>query len=125
MRGAIVATEKDTWVLDPGTMNFEKLEAYTMDTGTMVLDIRGGDNLPGRYRDDKKSLLTIPGEVLLIDAAGNISIHDELEDSKNFNLFNFAKPEVKRVRPKKRSRDPYGECGGGYGCGDCGGGSGY
>ncbi|PHS02892.1 MAG: hypothetical protein COA78_19970 [Blastopirellula sp.] len=121
-RGVVVATEQDTWVLNPGTMKFTKLEAYSMNTGTMVLDIRGGEKLPGRYVDDKKNKLTMPSEVLLIDSAGNISIHDELDDSTNFNLFNFAKPEVKKKKAPKKSKDPYGgggydDYGGGDGCG--------
>ena len=104
-RGSSVEYEGDLWVLDPTTYQFkkpwpidteEKNPEYELKTGYTVLDIRGGQDTFGRITDDKNEKLRVPGEILVMDASGNIHIKSELEEVKTFAKFNFEKPEVKR-----------------------------
>ncbi|TWT33259.1 hypothetical protein [Blastopirellula retiformator] len=106
-RGDSVNEEEDMWVLNPGTLMFDKEEDYQLNTSAVVLDIRGGEGLPGRYRDPAvNEALVSPGEILVMDARGNIKIHKELKDRTDFALFDFTPPEVKKRRSS--GDDPYG-----------------
>ncbi|PQO47094.1 hypothetical protein [Blastopirellula marina] len=104
-RGSSVEYEGDLWVLDPTTYQFkkpwpidteEKNPEYELKTGYTVLDIRGGQDTFGRLSDEKNEKLRVPGEILVMDASGNIYVKSELEEVKTFAKFNFEKPEVKR-----------------------------
>ncbi|MCC9607601.1 hypothetical protein LOC68_11920 [Blastopirellula sp. JC732] len=107
-RGDSVNDEDDMWVLNPGTLMFDKKEDYQMNTNAVVLDIRGGDGLPGRYRDPAVNEgLVSPGEILVMDSKGNIKIHKELKDRTDFSLFDFTPPEVKKTS-SSGTDDPYG-----------------
>lgn len=100
-RGGTVEFQGELWVLDPGTLQFKKVgeeKDYSLKTGYTVLDIRGGEDLPGRLTNDKNEKLKAPGEILVLDNAGNIRIKSELEEIDEFSLFNFTKPEVKKSR---------------------------
>lgn len=124
-RGSMVEYEGDLWILDPATYQFRKpypLDAdkkdqeYTLKTGYTLLDIRGGEDTIGRYTDENNKRLKVPGEILVLDDAGNIHIKSELEEVKEFAKFNFSKPEVKIPRGGRGGpEDPYGmESGSGY-----------
>lgn len=107
-RGSIIESKGDIWVLNPGTLAFEKKEDYTLRTNMMLLDMRGGDDLPGRLVDANKERLKTPGEILVMDAAtGKVSVRNELKDADEFNLFNFTKPEVKKERSKTDEPEDY------------------
>ncbi len=104
-RGSAVEYKGDLWVLDPTTYQFkkpwpidteEKNPEYVLKTGYTVLDIRGGQDTFGRFADDKNEKLKVPGEILVMDDAGNIHIKSELDEVKKFVKFNFEKPEVKK-----------------------------
>ncbi|MFN3148977.1 hypothetical protein [Bremerella sp.] len=123
-RGSMVEYKGDLWVLDPATYQFRKpypLDAdkkdqeYTLNTGYTVLDIRGGEDTIGRYTDENNKRLKVPGEILVLDDAGNIHIKTELDEVKEFAKFNFSKPEVKNTRGGRSSDEGYGmEGGSGY-----------
>ncbi len=130
-RGSSVEYKGDLWVLDPGTYQFRKpypLDAdkrdqeYTLKTGYTVLDIRGGQDTVGRFTTEENEKLKVPGEILVLDDAGNIHIKSEIDEVKKFAKFNFSKPEVKKPRGG-RSPDElmmeggYEEYGGGEGRG--------
>ncbi|MEX0793514.1 MAG: hypothetical protein WD045_10285 [Pirellulaceae bacterium] len=111
-RGSIIENKGDLWVLNPGTLAFEQKEDYNFRTSMMVLDMRGGEDLPGRLVDANKERLKTPGEVLVMDAAtGKVSVRNELQDADEFNLFNFAKPEVKKQPKSDAPEDYYGDYG--------------
>ncbi|QDU77063.1 hypothetical protein Pan97_41230 [Bremerella volcania] len=124
-RGSMVEYKGDLWILDPATYQFRKpypLDAdkkdqeYVLKTGYTLLDIRGGEDTVGRYTDENNKKLRVPGEILVLDDAGNIHIKSELEEVKEFAKFNFSKPEVKIPRGGRGSEDPYGmEDSSGYG----------
>ncbi|PQO35463.1 hypothetical protein [Blastopirellula marina] len=110
-RGDSVNTVEDMWVLNPGTLMFDKKEDYDLHTNSVVLDIRGGEGLPGRYRDpaENEALVSL-GEILVMDEKGNIKIHKELKDRKDFSLFDFTPPEVKKTSGSGGD-EPYGAYG--------------
>ncbi|RCS51851.1 hypothetical protein DTL42_09835 [Bremerella cremea] len=119
-RGSAVEYKGDLWVLDPATYQFkkpwpvdteEKNPEYVLKTGYTVLDIRGGQDTFGRFANEKNERLTVPGEILVMDDAGNIHIKSELDEEKKFAKFNFEKPEVKRK--SSSNMDEY-DMGGGY-----------
>ncbi|MFI4874712.1 MAG: hypothetical protein ACIALR_05220 [Blastopirellula sp. JB062] len=108
-RGDSVNLVEDMWTLNPGTLMFDKKEDYELKTNAVVLDIRGGETLPGRYRDPAENeALMSPGEILVMDSRGNISIHKELKDRTDFTLFDFTPPEVKK-KPGGDSDELYGD----------------
>ncbi len=51
------------------------------ESNFMVLDIYGGDNLSGRRRDPP---ITKPGEILLLDANGNMTVRSEMDDHMQY-----------------------------------------
>jgi len=115
-RGSMVEYEGDLWILDPATYQFRKPypidadkddQTYVLKTGYTVLDMRGGEDTVGRYTDQDKEKLSVPGEILVLDDAGNIHIKSELEEVKEFAKFNFSKPEEKNPRGGRNSDDPY------------------
>ncbi|MEW4451842.1 hypothetical protein AB1L30_04065 [Bremerella sp. JC817] len=118
-RGTTVEYKGDMWVLDPSTYQFKrpwaldadtKDQEYTLKTGYTVLDMRGGDDTAGKYTDENNDKLKTPGEILILDDAGNIHIKTEIDEVKEFTKFNFSKPEVKRTRRERD--DPYSSEGG-------------
>lgn len=123
-RGSMVEYKGDLWILDPATYQFRKPyplqtdkkdQEYVLKTGYTLLDIRGGEDTVGRYTDENNKKLRVPGEILVLDDAGNIHIKSELEEVKEFAKFNFSKPEVKIPRGGRGSEDPYSmEGGSGY-----------
>ena len=50
-------------MLDPGDLVIKLLKGYDFKNQYMVLDIRGGEDLPG----DRKELVTSTGEYALMD----------------------------------------------------------
>jgi len=111
-RGSIIENKGDLWVLNPNTLAFEKKENYNFRTSMMVLDMRGGEDLPGRLVDANKERLKTPGEILVMDAAtGKVAVRNELEDADEFHLFNFTKPEVKKEKKSDAPEDYYGDYG--------------
>ena len=106
-RGSTVEYKGELWILDPATYQFrrpwpldadKKDQEYVLKTNYTLLDIRGGEDTIGRYTDENNKKLKVPGEILVLDDAGNIHIKSELEEVKEFAKFNFSKPEVKRTR---------------------------
>lgn len=83
-----------------------KEEPKTVDyiTEMLVLDFLGGSTLPGTDRNLKE-----PGRILLMDSAGNLLLHEELEDQEQF--VGFFPPEVKK---KEEPENPYGDEYGSY-----------
>jgi hypothetical protein len=58
-------------------------------TDSLVLDLRGGNKLPGKDRE-----ATEPGRMLLLDAEGRLVTLNELDDQKEFKA--YAEPSQKR-----------------------------
>lgn len=65
----------------------------SFESNIMILDIHGGKDVTRRRHDPP---LTSPGEILILDASGNMSVRSELEDREP-----FAKSII-RVEPEKK-----------------------
>jgi hypothetical protein len=86
-RGSVLNfTKKQFDVLDPVSLVIKILKGYEFKNQFMVLDIRGGEDLPG----DRKELVTAPGEFALVDDTGNFRVLNELDDYKEFRRYSFA-----------------------------------
>ena len=77
-------------VLDPVTLVIKLLENYFLKSQYQVADMRGGDDLPG----DREDVVVAPGEYLLIDGAGQLTVVDELDDAKDYKTYTFADESV-------------------------------
>ncbi|MEX2176167.1 MAG: hypothetical protein WD872_17530 [Pirellulaceae bacterium] len=90
-RGSIMNFVQDAQVFHPVTHRVVDLTKHTIQTDAVVADMRGGETIPSL---DKKadSSLTTPGELLFVDAAGNLHVHNETEDIESFRR--FLLPEV-------------------------------
>jgi len=86
-RGSVVDFTENVWIVDPVTLSPRLLEEYPVQTGSVVLDLRGGELLP--RADKKRSKLTAPGEILLLDGDGNLVVQDELDDADTFRKYYY------------------------------------
>lgn len=89
----------DSIVVDPEapvTAAPRRLPPVQVDfvTDVTALDFRGGE----RFRR-KGSTLTVPGELLLMDARGNLSIHNELDDNTACDRYLNPPTEPKKTEP--------------------------
>lgn len=80
-RGSMLNVTKSVDVLHPITRQFHTLKDYKFETGSVLLDMRGGEPLPGP-KNDKVESFHSPGEFLLIDKNGNLIAGDEFEDTE-------------------------------------------
>lgn len=81
LRGSVLNATKSVDVLHPVTRQFHTLKDYEFKTDSILLDMRGGDPLPGAKLDKTEPFRT-PGEFLLIDKYGNLIVGDEFEDTE-------------------------------------------
>jgi hypothetical protein len=98
-RGAVVNFEKDTWVLDPVALTLRELKGHKFHTGYTVADMLGGEKLPSTNR---KSKLTVPGEVLLLADDGSLHVSSETLDADTYWLYYYGPEEevpTRRTRP--------------------------
>ncbi len=74
----------------PGTRATAAPQTIDVDftSKAIVLDMRGGDILPGRANQSS------PGEILLSDADGNLLVFDEIEGRAAYDLFRGIEPAV-------------------------------
>ena len=77
------------------------------DTDLMIVDILGGDKLTSSRKNDKTEL-TSPGEFLVMDEAGNLSVRHEFEDEEAYKANTFA-PPVDLTQGLPGSEGYYGE----------------
>jgi hypothetical protein len=87
--GSVVDFSKNVWVVDPLSLDGElrRLSAYSFETGFTVADIYGGEMLPS---ENRKSKLTVPGEVLLVGEDGGVNVRSEFDDADTFSLFHYT-----------------------------------
>ena len=64
---------------------------HQFDTKSIVVDIAGGELLPSRTRD---KTLTAPGEVLVLDADGNLTLRNELDDLDQYKQNTYREPDA-------------------------------
>lgn len=85
-RGTTFNLKTEVDVAHPIFGDFRKLKNYVLRTDAVVADILGGEAIPTVHKD-RKEKLTVPGEMLIIDAEGNLMVQDESEDVQEFQRY--------------------------------------
>jgi len=86
-------------VIHPALGEKRKIEKYSFQTNAVVADMRGGEDIPvvtGEHSANMKA----PGEILFVDAAGNMHVRDEVDDIEYFHR--FIGPEEPKETTKKK-----------------------
>jgi len=86
-------------VIHPALGEKRKVEKYSFQTNAVVADMRGGEDIPvvtGEHSNPMKA----PGEILFVDAAGNMHVRDEVDDIEYFHR--FIGPEEPKETTKKK-----------------------
>ena len=100
-RGSVAASSvKPVLARDPRTNQTRELENVNFRTDRVVVDIRGGKPL-SRIKD---SGFNSPGEVLLVDPSGNLTVRSELEDQLVYET--RKPPEAEVEKPKEKTQSP-------------------
>jgi hypothetical protein len=107
VRGSVLNFKTKANVLHPLSMQVFPLPDYEVRTGVVVLDLRGGQQLPttDRANIDHKA----PGEVLLMDSDGRLVVRNELDDILEYTNNIFKEPEKPKAPPTtEEASDGYG-----------------
>ena len=89
-RGSVLNFTSAAEYPHPIKLVVNKVEDINFNVNMMVLDIRGGEPLPGHFDDDPFSA---PGEFALLDANGNLVVQNELDDFDRFLRFSYEPDE--------------------------------
>jgi hypothetical protein len=81
-RGTVLNFKSNADVIHPVTLRYKTLENFDFRTDNCVVDMRGGEDLPG---SDKEPLGAL-GEYLVLTASGELEVRDELQDYDAFQL---------------------------------------
>ena len=84
-RGSVLDFKKQFDILDPISLAIRLLKDFDFKSQFLVVDMRGGEDLPG----DRKSLVVSAGEYALIDDLGNFIVRNELDDYEDYRRFTF------------------------------------
>ena len=100
-RGTVANTPpREVLVLHPIDKQKVKL-TLSFESNILVLDIYGGNDLPGRK---KETPITKPGEILLLDANGNMTVRSEMDDFAQYQetlVREEPKPETRALDAEK------------------------
>ena len=123
--GDLLDFNQPTHVLHPVTRNVHKVSDVEVQTSKVVLDVSDGEVLDV----SKKAPIEYfyPGEILVMDANGNIQLRNDMDDRTDYLAVMLEKDEKssiggrRRRKPKTNPNDPFGGKGGmgmGMGGGD-------
>src|SRR5690606_37075978 len=82
---ARMAVSKAVYAIDYARSVIHKKENYKIESDIILADVRGGERVGG----DAREPLTAPGEVLLIDGAGQLIVRDEIRDMDRYLLYDL------------------------------------
>jgi hypothetical protein len=85
-RGSTLNLKADVDVVHPVRGDLRTLKDYELRTDAVVADILGGETIP-LVNKDRSDKMTVPGELLIIDADGNLLVQDESEDIVEFRRY--------------------------------------
>lgn len=104
-RGTVANTPpREVLVKHPIDKQMVKLN-LGFESNILVLDIYGGNDLPGRKKDVP---ITEPGEILLLDANGNMTVRSEMDDFAQYQetlVREEPKPEAKALDAEKDDKN--------------------
>lgn len=83
--GVLSKTAEVAEVIDPITNMIMKVSDYEVKSSISVVDIDGGVTL------EMSEELTSPGQMLLFDSTGKLSVSNDIDDQRSFRVYSFAK----------------------------------
>ena len=113
LRGSVLNFTANANVAHPISMLIKSMPDYNFRLNALVVDIRGGERLPGSSKDP----LSSPAEFAVIDANGEFVVQSELDDMDEFRKFTYFEEDTPAT-------DGSGGMGGMGGMGGAGGGGG-
>lgn len=99
-RASVLNVKADVEVVHPVLGDVRKIKEYELSTNGVVLDILGGERVPGTA--DSKEIIRSPGETLIMDAEGKLLVTDESRDIEGYRKYVFPEP---KEEPKPKSED--------------------
>lgn len=97
-RGGVANTGQVTVKVPHPLDNTPQEFARSFQSNIMVLDIHGGKDVTRRKHDPP---LTSPGEVLILDPSGKMTVRSELDDRDQFAKLIIRPEPVKKAAPEK------------------------
>lgn len=97
-RGTVFSKLIQAEVINPVTLTYKTVPDYKLNSGELVVDLRGGEVLEEAATAEEKPLLT-PGEVAVIDRSGNFIVRNELDDWQIFDKYAPPPPIVIEAAP--------------------------
>lgn len=85
-RGSLLNFKHDAEVIHPVSLVIKLLKEFQFDTGALVVDLRGGETLPGPGEEK----LIAPGEFAVIDASGKLLVYNELDRIEDYRRHTLA-----------------------------------
>lgn len=101
MRGSTIQFVADVDAIDLAQRQLIKVKEFSMAVNATLLDIRGGERL-----SSKDAELTEPGELLFLDAYGNLRVYNETSDRLNVLVHREL---VKEEKPLENELEMQGE----------------
>lgn len=93
-RGAAMVKTVDAEVVHPLLGDVRKVPKREVNMEGVLLDIYGGELLPG---SDSKDPVRVPGEALVVDRDGNLRVTDEARDAAGYHRFYFPEPKASKT----------------------------
>lgn len=104
-RGTVANKREKVEAIDPRDGSRQPAAFVDFNTNTVVVDIFGGKLVSGPKRRTE-SPLAAPGEVLLLDAGGNLVVHNDIDDLSTYEYRLPPKPEpVEDSDDKKKDKE--------------------
>ncbi|HTN74405.1 MAG TPA: hypothetical protein VL096_04130, partial [Pirellulaceae bacterium] len=90
-RGTVLNfSPKEAEALHPLRLEFVKMKDYPIRANSVVVDLRGGEKLPG---GDPQEPLHAPGEIAVIDQNGQLVVHGEAQDNPIWQRYGKFEPK--------------------------------
>ena len=86
--GSVLNFKQNADVLHPLAGQIKTLEEYNFITEAFVADLRGGEELSKKGKDQQKGL-TAPAEYLVVDRKGNLIACNEVDDAEDYRRLLF------------------------------------
>lgn len=103
-RGSVANKREKVEAIDPRDGTRQPPTEVDFKTRMVVVDVFGGKMVSGPKRR-LQSPINAPGEVLLLDSAGNLIVHNDLEDLDDYEYRLPPKPEEKAEEDKDSKKD--------------------
>jgi hypothetical protein len=93
-RGKLLNLSTAADLIEPVSLVYKTIPDYRLASNELVVDLRGGEVLPEQTVAEGEEPLLSPGEVVMLDAAGNLAVLNELDDWEEFHRLAPPPPVV-------------------------------